>query len=384
VRAVLLAMLAALWLGACAQLPESPPEAERASKEEALSGQALFGDDPLPPLPQADILGVSPAMKQFLADYVDRRASSPLRLHQLAWAVINDASFGLEYTTATRTAAEAFVERNGNCLSFTNMFVALAREAGLKARYQQVEIPPDWEQRGDTYVLNRHINVLVETANGQRQAVDFNIDDFKTSYDRHVVPDRRAEAHYFSNTGVEKLQAGDYRGAFLYLRRGVEIDAAFAPLWTNLGALYSRAGHPRLAEASFLEALRLDSRDMVAISSLARLYERLGDEATARRYRDLARFHRDRNPYYRFHVAREAFLRRDHAAALAHLDFAIDKRPNEDSFFFLRGMVHLQLGNAGKARADLERAEAIADDDALKRNYHSKMELLLREQPSTP
>jgi Flp pilus assembly protein TadD len=332
-------------------------------------------------LPQADILGLSADMRQFLADYVDRRSSSALRLHQLAWAVTSDASFGLEYTTTTRTAAETFAARDGNCLSFTNLFVALAREAGLKARFQQVEIPPDWEQRGETYVLNRHINVLVELASGERQAVDFNLEDFKTSYERHVVPDRRAEAHFYSNLGVEKLQADDFRAAFLYLRKGLDIDPGFAPLWTNLGALYSRAEFPALAEASYLEALRLDAGDMVAISSLARLNERRGDTESARRYRELARYHRDRNPYYRFHAAREAFLRRDYGTALDHLDYAIDKRPVEDSFYFLRGIVHLQLGHAEAARADLERAESVADDDVLKRNYHGKMEMLLRDQP---
>jgi len=375
-------MLLLSLVGGCATLPE-PPQGV-ASAAEALSGKALFGDAPLPPLPQADILGVSPEMQRFLVDYVDRRASGPLRLHQLVWAVINAASFGLEYSESTRTAAETFAAHNGNCLSFTNMFVAMARDAGLRAQFQQVDIPPDWELRGETYVLNRHINVLVEMPNGLRQVVDFNIDDFKSNYEREVVSDRRAEAHYFSNLGVERLQAGDLRAAFLHLRKGLQVDSEFAPLWTNLGALYSRAAQPGLAEASYLQALSLDSRDMVAISSLARLYEQRGDETSARRYRDLARYHRDRNPYYRFHAARDAFLRRDHRAALDHLDYAIAKRPVEDSFYFLRGIVRLQLGQTDLARGDLERAESIAADYGLKRNYHSKMELLLRDAPATP
>lgn len=120
---------------------------------------------------------------------------------------------------------------------------------------------------------------------------------------------------------------------------------------------------------------------MVAISGLAKLYAARGDAEEATRYRELARFHRDNNPYYRFQRAREAFLRKEYAAALRDLDFAIARKHEEDSFLFLRGLVRLQLGDSDGARADLEHAERSAADDQLKRNYHSKMEMLLREQP---
>ena len=370
-------LLFLLMLGGCQTLPAPPGDQGDAAA--VLSGRALFGEDPLPALPREDILGMSPDMRAFLKDNVDRRASAVLRLRQLAWAVTSEASFGLQYTSDTRTAAGTFDSRNGNCLSFTNMFVAMAREVGLKARFQQVDVPPDWEQRGDTWVLSRHVNVLVELPNGARQAVDFNLQDFKSSYDRRPVPDRRAEAHFYSNRGVEKLQQGDFRAAFLYLRAGLDLDPGFSALWTNLGALYARADQPALAELSYHEALRLDDNDMVATSGLARLLERRGDHVAAARYESQARRHRDRNPYYRFHLGREAFLARDFELALRHLDYAIGKRPVEDSFYFLRGMVHLQMGNARQAREDLERAEAIAEDDTIRSRYHGKMEMLLRE-----
>lgn len=372
-------LMMAMLLGGCAAVP--PREgADRVVREEVLAGSVLFGGETVPPLPEIDILAVDAPMREFLARYVDRESNAHLRLQQLVYAVISPGIFGLEYDEHTRTAAETYAARTGNCLAFTNLFVALARESGLRVSYQQIDIPPDWEQRGDTFVLSRHINVLVDMGPHSKKAVDFNIDDFKTSYDRHPVSDRRAQAHYYSNVGVEKLQAKDYRGAFLYLRKGLAVDEAFPPLWTNLGALYSRAGHRRHAEASYLEALRLDGAEMVAISNLARLYERQGQAEQAAAMRELARIHRERNPYFRFHAAREAFLARDYRGALAHLDFAIRHKPNEDQFLFLRGIVRLQLGDQAKARADLERAEELAGSEALKRNYHSKLEMLLSEQ----
>ena len=48
------------------------------------------------------------------------------------------------YDEITRTASETFRARRGNCLSFSNMFVAMARDVGLDVQFQEVEIPPDW------------------------------------------------------------------------------------------------------------------------------------------------------------------------------------------------------------------------------------------------
>jgi tetratricopeptide (TPR) repeat protein len=375
-----LALVLALVIAGCTHGVKTTTPDSRPDLAQALSGAVFFDGAAPPPLPDADILALDQPMRDFLARYVDRRANQHLRLEQLVYAVISNGTFGLQYSDSTRTAAQTFADHNGNCLSFTTMFIAMAREAGLKAGFQQIAIPPDWEERGDTLVLNRHINVLVKLSGGDKKVVDFNIEDFKTSYDRAIVPDARAHAHYYSNIGVEKLQAGDQREAFRYLRKAIDTDSTFSTAWTNLGSLYRRAGHLHLAEASYLQALDIDRAELVAMSNLAELYQQLGEQAKADHYRRIARHHRHRNPYFRFHRAREAFLARDYAGALAHLDSAIRRKPEEDSFYFLRRLVRLQLGDKMRAREDLEHAENIAGNAMLKRNYHSKMEMLLHEQ----
>jgi tetratricopeptide (TPR) repeat protein len=383
-RALLFTLLPALavLLAGCASAPQQGGGG--VTRDEVLAGEPVMGAGPLPPLPQVDILALDQPMRDFLELNVDRRAGRELRLRQLVQAVISPGSFGLNYSDATRTAAGTFAARDGNCLSFTSMFVAMARAVGLRASFQQVDVPPDWEQRGESFVLSRHINVLVDLGDAGQKAVDFNNDDFKTSYDRERVSDRRAEAHYYNNVGVERMQAGDARGAFLYLRRGLQIDPSFAPLWVNLGALYLRAGATGHAEASYLEALRGHDADMVAVSNLARLYDRLGDAGRAAHFRELAARHRDNNPFYRYHQAREAYLAGNAARALRDLDFAIDRKPEEDSFLYLRAMVHQRLGDTARARADLERAEALAGvaaGQAQRDEYRERMERQLREQP---
>jgi len=309
---------------------------------------------------------------------VHYKASDQIKLRELIDAIINERTFGLRFDGTTRTAAETFRLRRGNCLSFSNMFVAMARYVGLEAYYQEVDIPPDWAFRDDVFILNRHVNVSVDLGLSGPHVVDFNIDDFKSSYDARTISDTRALAHYYNNMGVERMQARDTASALEYFRRALaENDRRFSPAWTNLGTLYLRNDYPEYAEAAYLRALKVDNEDLVAMSNLANFYERRGDAERAAIYRKQVVRHRKENPYYRYQRAREAYSAEDYDTAISNLKYAIRKNRNEDQFYFLLGMCYMQKGNEQAARRWLARAEEVAATDALKRRYSSKLEMLL-------
>jgi Flp pilus assembly protein TadD len=117
------------------------------------------------------------------------------------------------------------------------------------------------------------------------------------------------------------------------------------------------------------------------MSNLANLYERRGDQERAAIYRNRVADHRQRNPYYRFQLAREAFLAEDYDTAIRHLDYAIRRKKNEDQFCFLLGLSHMKKGDGQAARRWLSRAQEVAATDALKRRYSSKIDILLSAPP---
>ncbi len=360
----------------------SGPELSRATRIRAadlLAGAPLGGDRAVAePVAGSMVLAVSPKMQAFLEAHVDRGASSTARLRQLARAIISEGSFGLEYDDKTRTAAETFEARRGNCLSFSTMFVAMARYLDLAASFQEVDIPPDWVLGEDVFVLNRHVNVLVDLGREGDHVVDFNMAEFRSSYDMRAISDARALAHYYNNVGVQHLQEGDAAAALACFREALlRHDRAFSPAWTNLGTLYSRNGFFFFAESAYLEALKADRLDFVAMSNLAALYERLGDARKADEYRKRVLHHRRRNPYYRYQRAHEAFVAGDYDAAIAHLEYAIRVRKQEDRFYLLLGLCYLRKGDEPAAERWLERAKKVAATDALKRRYASKIEILL-------
>lgn len=368
---------AVLLAGCTGPLPRELTE-PAITPAELLRARPLVGEAELPPLPDAGVLVVDDAMRRFVADHVSPRVPAERRLRQLLDAMIGEARLGIEYDEHTYTAAQTFLARQANCLSFTNLIVALGREAGLTVAFQEVDVPPDWTRAGDMLVLNRHVNALVTPAGGRDQVVDFNLRDFRASYDRRVVSDARAVAHYHTNLAVERMQAGDAPGAVRQFRRALAMDPGFTAAWVNLGTLYLRAGQADWAGAAWRHALSLDPGEQVALSNLERLERDAGRSASADAIAGLIGAHRMRNPYYRYHLGQASFDRGDYAGAIAHLRYAVGRKRNEDRFMALLGLAYLRQGDAEAARQWLAKAEAVADDDALRAGYHSKLDMLSR------
>ena len=99
-----------------------------------LLAQAPVG---LPAL-DANPLALSPEIQAFLDQKVNTGLADRERLEALVQAVFQDESLRFNYAPETRTAIETFTNRNGNCLSFTTLFIAMARYVGLDARFREV------------------------------------------------------------------------------------------------------------------------------------------------------------------------------------------------------------------------------------------------------
>ena len=127
--------------------------------------------------------------------------------------------FALEYTVEeTLTARASFHERRGNCLSFTVLFVVLAREAGLDVRYEVVDVPPSWSDQAELLAIGRHVDALVDIPHGSQYVVDFNGQEFQDRYTHRLASDEQAIALFYNNLGAEALLRKDYTTAFLQLR----------------------------------------------------------------------------------------------------------------------------------------------------------------------
>ena len=364
------------------------PHYQAADTQLLLSGTTLFGEEVrVPEAKLSEILAINDEMRAYVANSVGHIPYSGSRLRALLQSMIDDGLLNLEYdSTVSNSAIDTFYTREGNCLSFANLFVALAREAGLEATFQMVAIPPSYSSEDELVLLNNHINVVISgiQAGGnfvRRQVVDFNNPEFNGNYDTRRVSDNHVLALFHSNLAVKAMGAADYRKAFEHLKQGLAAEPALAELWVNLGVLYSRHEHYELAIQSYHQALSLRGSDRSALSNLANLYQHVGQQELADEYQSRIRMYRNRNPYYHFYLAQRAYAARDYELALTELKRAIRRKQDEHQFYYLEGMARLQLSNAEAAEISFTKARETAQNRELISAYETKLQSLqLTEQ----
>lgn len=332
-------------------------------------------DIPARPL-DADPLAISEEMRQFLAARIPSSMGPYERLQYLVNLIFRDPEIRFTYETVTATAAETFRRRSGNCLSYTNMLVAMARELGLKVHFREVEVPPTWTMQGRIVVMSSHVNVLAQVG-GQSYVVDLFPELNRVTLGGRVISDARARAHFFSNQGSEHLAGGRNRAAVDFYRTALEHDDTVEFVWINLGVALTMTGQFREAEKSYQQALRLSPENALAMSNLARLYERLGDTRKAAAYEEKALKFRLKNPYYHFRLGEEALESGQVTASIAHFRRALERKFEEHHFHFALARAYWELGQAEKALHELELAQRFAPDVSGQQRYARKLELLL-------
>ncbi len=329
-----------------------------------LTGERVFGEEVPAQMPlSAPMIEPSAAMRAYVNDVVGDVHPSSQRFARLFHRLTADGYFKAVYSAnRTLTAAEAFEARGGNCLSYTNMFVSLARAAGLDAHYQIVDVPPSWDADAGFLIRYTHINVLVRNvhmAHGERGevVVDFNLVQPDPTYPHRQVSDAYAEALYYANKSVTLMRGDHPRQAFAHIRRAIEIAPQNPDLWINLGAFYATQQDFDSSIEAYNVALQIDPRNRTAFSGLARSYANSGNEEMAAVYEEKVRNYREHNPYYHYALAQAAYEHADYQSSLDHIDTAIGLRRNVARFHLLKGLVQYQLGQADEARRSLERAQ---------------------------
>lgn len=208
------------------------------------------------------------------------------RLDRLRNALLDGTAFTFEYErTATFSAAETFDARRGNCVSFTNLFIALGRAVGIRLQAALVAARGESEKKGDLIVSYNHMVAVHPIAGGtSARMYDFYrtgeepggrlilLADLSVAAIRasnlgiaHLGRGEHAEAlrdleiavklepglgSLHANLGLARWRAGDVPGAFAALRQGLEVDPSSPPLHQNLAALYVETGRPAEARAA--------------------------------------------------------------------------------------------------------------------------------------
>ena len=262
----------------------------------------------------------------------------------------------LEYElTPTRTAAEAFTEARGNCLSFVNLFVAVGRERRLNPFFVEVKDYQRWNYQDGVVVSRGHI-VGGMYVDGEMATYDFLPYRPKSYRDFRPITDLAATGHYYNNLGAEALMTGDVDAAERWLDIAIRLTPDFDKAINNYGIVLLR--RDRLDDAvRFLEdGLELHPDDVPLLTNLVRGYQLQGRHDRAGEVLDMLEDLNRASPFFYVYRGDAALAAGDTAGALEYMRRALraDSEIPEVHVGLVR--VYLATGRISEAKHHVERA----------------------------
>jgi len=344
-------MTLALLLSACASAPPLQTPVPQ------LAGYPEIG------VPDVDLLKLTPEMRDFTRRYATKPSDEGGKAWMLAYAALDPYLLDFEYDPmVTLPADEAFRSGRGNCLTFSSMFIAMARDAGLRAWYQEVIVPPEWSAVNEMLLVSKHVNAVVSEW-GSRYVIDVSRRKKTTLEETRRMSDDEALAQYYNNLGAEALIGNDLPSAYAHFRKALEVRPGLAYVWSNLGVVFRRNGQNDDAILAYRAAIEQDPGHEVALNNLHTLYTEEGNLEAAAAIAQRVERNRRNNPYYLHHLAEIANEEQRWADAIELLNHAIRLDSNEYRFHYALAQALYSSGDPEVARASLERARDLAPAD---------------------
>lgn len=383
------ALLAALAVTGCATAPEATPPIEAAS---------LIHDELFPPsrdvIDPAQVMALTPKMREFIRSRIPNAGANGTALmmdardmrHLLLDALYNRNELQLEYDAeTTRTAAEAFDAKAGNCLSLAMMTAAFAREMGLPFVFRQIYDEEQWSRVGDLQVVSGHVNIAL----GRRRTdfrvlgsdepslvVDF-LPGAQISRQRAMPIDERGiVAMYMNNRAAELLAQAQIARAYWWARAAWLHDPRMLTALNTLGVIYRRHGDTVLAERAFRHVLAHEPANVQSMSNLAQALRFQGQFAEAQKLETQLALLQPYPPFKFFDLGVAAMKAGDYAQARDLFAKEIDRSAYYHEFHFWMALANVGLGKWDVVRTELAKAQEYSVTAPQRQLYAAKLESL--------
>jgi Tfp pilus assembly protein PilF len=382
-----IALLLVGLLGACAT------PAPVTSHDDRFFHDALFAP-PSERIRAADVFSLSDEMRHYVdTDIAQRVKRGKSRQGALFEALASRDGLKIEYDSAmTRTGAQAFADRAGNCLSLVIMTSALAKALELAVTYQKVFIDETFARSGDMYLLIGHVNLTLGHRKSDERAVGYRVGhksheadamtiDFLPPEDmRNVKSQPIGEdiviAMYMNNRAVESLTRGRQDDAYWWAREAMVQSPRFLAAYNTLGAIYRKHGNLAQSESVLRFVLAQEPDNTQAMANLVAVLAESGkrDESDRLAAR-LARLE-PVSPLAYYERGMEAMRAGDLRAAKEAFERELARSPDYHELHFWLAVTHVRLGNHDGARKHLALAVKYSPSRRDQEIYATKLDKL--------
>lgn len=349
------------------------------SLQAAAPRKSMLSIEPSPSIPASDLISevIPPAevtrvpeeLQALLAERVTGKSRKlETRLQLLSRFMHAADGLGLTYDDSrTRSIAETFAERRGNCVSFTLTFIELARLAGLQAHLQESETLQVAPARDGTLLFSGHVSATV-WINKRTYEVDFDPVRPLLRGARQVVPNHRALAHFYNNRGAELMEAGLLMAADAQFAQAQAMDPALSVVRNNRAVLRIRQSDLAAAERQLIEGLQLDPDRLVLLSNLLSIQRTRGALSQVQALETRIAALQRRDPHHQFVLGMQKEHVGQHAAALEHYRLAVQLDEDAPQFRWALSRALQGVGDLEQARIEARLAVKLENPAPRRRN----------------
>jgi Flp pilus assembly protein TadD len=338
------------------------------------------------PAEAEQVLALSAEMREYLEQVIRPQVRRVGARQGLLDALYQRNQLKLEYEADyTRSAAEAFAARRGNCMSLVLMTAAFAKALDLPVRYNDVFVESQWRRSGQLDLVSGHVNLTLGYTISERASnagtrdsltVDFLPSEDLRGQRSREIEERTILAMYMNNRAAEVLMEGDVDQAYWWARSALLSDSRFLGAFNTLGVIYRRHGRADLAEQVFSKVIALEPANVPALSNLVLTLRNLGRNADAEPLAQrLAQIQPD--PPYKYYDLGLAALRvGDFLGAKRQFRRELDRMSYSSELHFLLAMAHYALGELDQAREQLVQAREQSVGEQDRQRYSAKLAAL--------
>jgi len=281
----------------------------------------------------------------------------------LVKAIIQQDKLSVRYNKyRSLTAIEVLVTGEANCIAYTNLFIGMARAAGLKAYYVDVTEISNLEREGKLVINSGHICAGVDT-DGELLLIDFSEYSRKEYRTYRVIDDLEAMANFENSLGVIiSRKPGYYEQTPIpddeirYFEKAIKIKPDFAKAYNNLGIAYQRRRNYEKAIEMYKKAIFFNPNLPAPHANLGNVYAALERYQEAEKELKRAIELRKTDPYFYYNLGLVYYNQRNYEKAQKAFEKSISYSSNFAEAHNILGVVYYQLGNLKLAKREFSLA----------------------------
>ncbi len=331
------------------------------------------------------------AIKEEVAKDVGYRGTPIDRIRRII-AFLNDKGYiNFKYeANMSLTAVEAFHARKGDCLSYTNLFLGIARYLRVPVYFIHVSEARAYYEHDGTFFVSSHMAVGYgggRVGGGQSPytvVVDFTreVSDWRL-WIYESVNDTAAFALFYNNVAVDHMVDGDLPYADKLLSFLLEKQPRVKELYNNLAVLRMREGRYQdalaLLQKGILQFPGFQSFYTNAVLAARGAHQPVLAERLSEQGRQVARH----DPFFLFNQGVEDYSKGRYAAAIDAFKNALKRQASNPFIYAWLARVYLADGKSEEGVKAYQKALELAPNHKMLETLRDEYPVLVTTNPSS-